>query len=137
MACFYVLAWPPSPADHSKMNFISRFGSPERLGSLKISFAMSVVFAVMLTAVACSGTGSDGPVSRNEGPIILSDGSVATASPQPIADQPAAVPDGLEIVWETYSILVREYVVREKIDPDVLARIKSWNETTAALLTAS
>ena len=92
-----------------------------RSGSLKISFALPVVFAIMLFAVACSSAGNDDPVSRNEGPIVLSDGTVPTATPQPIADEPAAVPDGLEIVWETYSILVREYVLREKIDPDVLA----------------
>ncbi|MCZ6539128.1 MAG: S41 family peptidase [Chloroflexi bacterium] len=94
---------------------------PPRLRSLRISTALPVLFAVMLFAVACSSGDSDDPVSRNEGPIVLSDGTVPTATPQPIADEPAAVPDGLEIVWETYSILVREYVVREKIDPDVLA----------------
>ncbi len=82
---------------------------------------MPAVFAVMLFVVACSSADTDDPVSRNDGPIILSDGTVATATPQPIADAPDAVPDGLEIVWETYSILVREYVTREKIDPDVLA----------------
>ncbi len=92
-----------------------------RSGSLKISFALPVVFAIMLFAVACSSAGDDDPASRNEGPIVLSDGTVPTATPQPIADEPAAVPDGLEIVWETYSILVREYVLRDKIDPDVLA----------------
>ena len=92
-----------------------------RSGSLKISFALPVVFAIMLFAVACNSAANDDPASRNEGPIVLSDGTVPTATPQPIADEPAAVPDGLEIVWETYSILVREYVLRDKIDPDVLA----------------
>jgi carboxyl-terminal processing protease len=76
--------------------------------------------ALLITA-ACSGSDSESPASRNEGPVILSDGTLATPTPQPIADEPAAVPDGLQIVWETYSILVREYVVRENIDPNALA----------------
>lgn len=97
------------------MNFISR------CGSLRISSVLLVVVAVMLFAAACSNSDDNDPASRNAGPVILSDGTVPTATPQPIADEPAAVPDGLQIVWETYSILVREYVIREKIDPDVLA----------------
>ena len=92
-----------------------------RFGSLKFSSVTLIVFAVMLIAVACNGGDDNDPLSGGEGPALLSDGTVATATPQPIADEPAAVPDGLEIVWETYSILVREYVLREKIDPDVLA----------------
>lgn len=97
------------------MNFISR------CGSLRISSVLLVVVAVMLFAAACSNSDDNDPASRNAGPVILSDGTVPTATPQPIADEPAAVPDGLQIVWETYSILVREYVIREKIDPGVLA----------------
>jgi carboxyl-terminal processing protease len=109
------------PATFLDMKFTSRFGSLERLGSLKISFVIPVVFAVMIVAVACNSTNSDDPVTRDSGPIILSDGTIPTATPQPIAEEPVAVPDGLQIVWEAYSILVREYVIREKIDPDVLA----------------
>ena len=76
----------------------------------------------MMIVAACSGSSDDeSPTSRNDGPIILADGSQATPTAQPIADEPAAVPDGLQIVWETYSILVREYVVRENIDPNALA----------------
>ena len=75
----------------------------------------------MLIFAACSSSDENDPSSRNKGPVILSDGTQATTAPQPIADEPAAVPDGLQIVWETYSILVREYVVRENIDPNALA----------------
>ena len=103
------------------MTFAPYFGSPKRFGSLKFSAAILFVFALMIIAVACSGSDGDDPVSRNEGPVILADGTIATPTPQPIAEEPEAVPDGLEIVWEAYSILVREYVNREKIDPDVLA----------------
>jgi len=85
--------------------------------SVLVALSLMAVFAVI---VACGNSDSD-PKNRNSGPIILSDGTIATPTPQPIADEPAAVPDGLQIVWEAYSILVREYVVREKIDPEVLA----------------
>ncbi len=103
------------------MKFISRFGSLKPAGSLKILSVLPIALAVMLIAMGCSSNEGDDPASRNEGPVVLSGGSVATATPLPIADQPAEVPDGLQIVWEAYSILVREYVAREKIDPDVLA----------------
>jgi C-terminal processing protease CtpA/Prc len=91
-----------------------------RPGTLKLTSLMLVVFAAVLVIAACSSDETD-PVKRNTGPIILSDGTQATPTAQPIADEPAAVPDGLQIIWETYSILVREYVIRENIDPDVLA----------------
>lgn len=100
------------------MNFLTQFGAPKNL-----MLALVAMFA-LITIAACTGSDvvvEDDPSQRNQGPVILSDGSIATATPQPIADEPAAVPDGLQIVWETYSILVREYVIREKIDPDVLA----------------
>ena len=103
------------------MKFISRFGSLKPAGSLKILSVLPIALAVMLIAMGCSSNEGDDPASRDVGPVVLSDGFVATATPQPIADQPAEVPDGLQIVWEAYSILVREYVAREKIDPDVLA----------------
>ncbi len=92
-----------------------------RLTSSRYAAIFAIAMAAMLITVACSGSDADSPSDRNDGPVILSDGSVATPTPQPIADEPAAVPDGLQIVWETYSILVREYVVRENIDPNALA----------------
>jgi carboxyl-terminal processing protease len=91
-----------------------------RPGTFKLTSLMLVVLAAVLITAACSSEETD-PVKRNSGPIILSDGTQATPTAQPIADEPAAVPDGLQIIWETYSILVREYVIRENIDPDVLA----------------
>jgi carboxyl-terminal processing protease len=93
-----------------------------RLGSSKLATIFAISLVVVLLTVAC-GNGSDdqSPAERNAGPVILADGTLATPTPQPIAAEPAAVPDGLQIVWETYSILVREYVVRENIDPNALA----------------
>ena len=91
-----------------------------RSSSFRAVLILAVVSLTMFAITACSSD-DESPASRNEGPIILSDGSIATPTPQPIADEPAAVPDGLQIVWEAYSILVREYVVRDNIDPAALA----------------
>ncbi|MEE8047043.1 MAG: PDZ domain-containing protein, partial [Dehalococcoidia bacterium] len=92
-----------------------------RPSSVRFTSLLLVVFTTLLITAACGGSDNDDPAARNEGPIILSDGTLATPTAQPIANEPAAVPDGLQIVWETYSILVREYVIRENIDPDALA----------------
>ena len=92
-----------------------------RTSSVKFASLIVVALAALLIITACSRSDNDDPAARNKGPIILSDGTQATQVPQPIANEPAAVPDGLQIVWETYSILVREYAIRENIDPDVLA----------------
>ena len=80
-----------------------------------------LVFALCLTALACSNSDISAPDLTNGKPLPLSDGTQATPTAQPIADEPVAVPDGLQIVWEAYSILSREYVIPEKIDPDLLA----------------
>ena len=80
-----------------------------------------LVFALCLTALACSNSDISAPDLTNGKPLTLSDGTQATPTAQPIADEPVAVPDGLQIVWEAYSILSREYVIPEKIDPDLLA----------------
>ena len=79
------------------------------------------MFALCLTVLACSNSDISAPDLTNGKPLILSDGTHATPTAQPIADEPVAVPDGLQIVWEAYSILSREYVIPEKIDPDLLA----------------
>tara|TARA_Y100000758_G_scaffold72229_1_gene47854 strand:- start:3504 stop:4718 length:1215 start_codon:yes stop_codon:yes gene_type:complete len=71
--------------------------------------------------LACSNSDISAPDLTNGKPLTLSDGTQATPTAQPIADEPVAVPDGLQIVWEAYSILSREYVIPEKIDPDLLA----------------
>ena len=80
-----------------------------------------LVFALCLTALACFNSDISAPDLTNGKPLTLSDGTQATPTAQPIADEPVAVPDGLQIVWEAYSILSREYVIPEKIDPDLLA----------------
>ena len=82
---------------------------------------MILMFALCLTALACSNSDISAPDLTNGKPLTLSDGTQATPTAQPIADEPVAVPDGLQIVWEAYSILSREYVIPEKIDPDLLA----------------
>ena len=79
------------------------------------------MFALCLTALACSNSDISAPDLTNGKHLILSDGTQATPTAQPIADEPVAVPDGLQIIWEAYSILSREYVIPEKIDPDLLA----------------
>ena len=80
-----------------------------------------LMFALCLTALSCSNSDTSAPDLTNGKPLILSDGTHATPTAQPIADEPVAVPDGLQIIWEAYSILSREYVIPEKIDPDLLA----------------
>jgi carboxyl-terminal processing protease len=98
------------------MNFLTT-----RTSSFRLSSLLLVVFTTMLLTIACGGSDKNDPATRNQGPSSLSDGTIATPTAQPIAGEPAAVPDGLQIIWETYSILVREYVIRENINPDVLA----------------
>ena len=82
---------------------------------------MILVAALCMLTLACTNPDSGNPDLTDGKPVILSDGTQATPTAQPIADEPAAVPDGLQIVWEAYSILSREYVLPEKIDPDLLA----------------
>ena len=92
-----------------------------RSHSTRLIILIAVVVSSLLIIAACGNSDDENPASKNEGPVILADGTHATQTPLPIADEPAAVPDGLQIVWETYSILLREYVIPEHIDPDVLA----------------
>ena len=82
---------------------------------------MILVAALCMFTLACTNPDTGNPDLTDGKPVILSDGTQATPTAQPIADEPAAVPDGLQIVWEAYSILSREYVLPEKIDPDLLA----------------
>ena len=53
--------------------------------------------------------------------MVLDDGTVATPTALPAVAPPEVVPDGLDIIWEAYSVLVREYVDRDALDPDKLA----------------
>ena len=84
----------------------------------------AVVAAIALISVVAAGCGSQDAAVAPAGdstPVVLTDGSIATPTALPIADLPDVVPDGLEVIWETYSLLVREYVDREKVDPAVLS----------------
>ena len=80
-----------------------------------------LVAALCMFTLACTNPDTVNPDLTGDKPLILSDGTQVTPTAQPIADEPVAVPDGLQIVWEAYSILSREYVLPEKIDPDLLA----------------
>ena len=82
---------------------------------------MILVAVLCMLTLACTNPDTGNPDLTDGKPVILSDGTQATPTAQPIADEPAAVPAGLQIVWEAYSILSREYVLPEKIDPDLLA----------------
>jgi len=86
-----------------------------------VNSLMILVAAICMLTLACTNPDTGNPDLTDGKPVILSDGTQATPTAQPIADEPAAVPDGLQIVWEAYSILSREYVLPEKIDPDLLA----------------
>ena len=81
------------------------------------AFAAVVVLAF---AVACGGDPDAGIGSESEH-AVLPDGTVATPTALPYVPPPDEVPEGLEIVWEAYSLLVREYVDRDKIDPERLS----------------
>jgi len=76
--------------------------------------------ALLAFSAACGG-GSDGAPTRDTEHAVLPDGSVATATTLPYIPPPDEVPEGLEIVWEAYSLLVREYVDRDRIDPEKLS----------------
>ncbi len=83
-------------------------------------FSVLLIVALAATALACGQSGekaATGPSNQ----VVLPDGTIATATPLPRVPAPDEVPDGMEAVWEAYSILVREYVEREKIDPEKLA----------------
>jgi len=76
--------------------------------------------AILAFTVACGGD-SDAVVGAEAEHGVLPDGTVATPTALPYVPPPDEVPEGLEIVWEAYSLLVREYVDRDKIDPEKLS----------------
>jgi carboxyl-terminal processing protease len=77
---------------------------------------------VLLLAVACGSDSADAGPSAPEvqGGVARSDGEIPTPTALPVVPPPDEVPPGLEAVWEAYSLLVREYVVRDKVDPAVM-----------------
>ena len=79
---------------------------------------LSLMMIVVATTAAISCGGEKpalAPVTRTAD--ILADGAIATSTALPRIPPPDAVPDGLEPVWEAYTIMVREYVERNKVDP--------------------
>lgn len=75
-----------------------------------------------LTAIAAVACGSEAqPAAENSSPVILDDGTIATATPLPAASRPDAVPEDLEIIWEAYRLLQREYVDASLIDPEAIS----------------
>jgi carboxyl-terminal processing protease len=89
--------------------------------STRLVILLTVAVTALFVTSACNNSDDASLPYQDDGPVILADGTQPTQTPQPIADEPVAVPDGLQIVWEAYSILVSEYVTREQIDPNVLA----------------
>ncbi|MBI2964766.1 MAG: S41 family peptidase [Chloroflexi bacterium] len=86
---------------------------------------MAGLLAVLLVVaiVGCGGASSPTavPAGANTDAPVLANGEIATPTALPAIPAPEDVPAGLEPIWEAYTILVREYVEREKIDPDKLA----------------
>jgi len=80
-----------------------------------------VVGALIVLAVACGGDDEAGTPFFEED-LPGRDRLIATASPLPVLDSPSDIPEGLEPVWETFAMIAREYVEREDIDPEILAR---------------
>jgi carboxyl-terminal processing protease len=83
------------------------------------AITLALFASVVILAGACAA--EKPAVQQQQGQVVLPDGSVATATALPDVPPPDEVPEGLEPVWEAYSYLVREYVERAKVDPDLLA----------------
>ncbi len=84
--------------------------------ALALAAALTLVLAL---ALGC-GSPQEAPAAPSSGAVVLPDGTVATPPALPDISPPDEVPEGLEAVWEAYTILVREYVERERIDPAIL-----------------
>jgi carboxyl-terminal processing protease len=86
---------------------------------------LSVIMGVGLAVtVGCRASPAATPT---QAPIVIPDlsGLAASEEPTPTAlaaiPAPSEVPAGLEPVWEAYTLLVREYVDRDKVNPEKLA----------------
>lgn len=102
---------------HLPLSFALSSTRLNRVGLVAGALAFSLL-------VACSAADSPAQgvtaVPASESPAV-SDGDVASPTPMPSVSAPDEVPEGLEVVWEAYSLLAREYVDREAIDPDKLS----------------
>ena len=78
--------------------------------------------AFVLLAVACGSGDGESVTSTTDDELPGRGRLIATASPLPVIDSPNDIPEGLEAVWETFAAIAREYVDRDTIDPEVLAR---------------
>ncbi|MBT5319830.1 MAG: S41 family peptidase [Chloroflexi bacterium] len=79
--------------------------------------------AIMVFVVACGGGGDDNAATAVvDDELPGRDRLIASATPLPVIDSPKDIPEGLEPVWETFAAIAREYVERENIDPEALAR---------------
>ena len=81
---------------------------------------LPILSVTALLAIACNASGSDRSDNGQE-PIVLADGTIATATPVPVRNTGEPAAEDLSIVWETYNMLLQEYVGQAGVDPDVLA----------------
>lgn len=97
------------------------------LGNLIRRLTLVGATVVVMSILGACGGGNGGssappsPAGSNTDAPVLSNGEIATPTALPAIPAPEDVPAGLEPVWEAYTILVREYVEKEKVDPDKLA----------------
>lgn len=92
----------------------------------KLLMRQFVLLIIALSSVAvlaaCTGGKTNTPTSApSSDATMLPEGEIATPTALPAIAAPGEVPKGLEPVWEAYTLLVQEYVEREKIDPKKMA----------------
>ena len=75
--------------------------------------------AVIASLAAACGSGADPTATPHN--VTLPDGTVATATPPPVQELRDPETEDLAIVWETYNLLLREYVARGEVNPEELA----------------
>ena len=109
---------PPASATYRRVNKVK---SKVMLNSLK-RWHPVIVGAFIVLVVACGFGDEESGTPFFEEDAPGRDRLIATASPLPVIDSPGDLPDGLEPIWETFAIIAREYVEREDIDPEELAR---------------
>ena len=115
-----------------------RYGCVEAMKLIFRTLLLSLLIGLAASAaVACSPSGDGGQdqvvvdsaalsgetnaASTLVEATVLADGTIATPTAIPAAPLPEVVPDGLEMIWEAYNIIVNDYVDQSKVDPMVLA----------------
>ncbi len=90
-----------------------------RLSATRFQLVAGLLGILAIITVAC---GSDAaPAAPEQSPVVLEDGTIATATPLPRSERPDPVPDDLEIIWQTYELLQREHVDGGTIDSEAMA----------------